>query len=199
MWRQRQLEEMHRVAKVKYRQKHPSSCTFFGTLIRCDMYRHVACCHLELAQVWRCPVSWCTVWKGAPQDLMYHVCGAHNVLREIKAVSLEKLFPPWTVARQVYTESLTSRHSGISNDVMLFRDIRLSLVHHYRVHKRGLLWLRSTRISSLFESVAHLEIFPCSPENVTCSPENFTCSPENFTFSPQNCTSSPVKCRYLPE
>ena len=61
------------------------------------------------------------------------------------------------------------------------------------------LWLRSTRISSLFESVAHLEIFPCSPENVTCSPENFTCSPENFTFSPQNCTSSPVKCRYLPE
>ena len=62
-----------------------------------------------------------------------------------------------------------------------------------------LLWLRSTRISSLFESVAHLEIFPCSPENVTCSPENFTCSPENFTFSPQNCTSSPVKCRYLPE
>ena len=63
----------------------------------------------------------------------------------------------------------------------------------------NVLWLRSTRISSLFESVAHLEIFLCSPENVTCSPENFTCSPENFTFSPQNFTSSPVKCRYLPE
>ena len=58
--------------------------------------------------------------------------------REIKAVSLEKLFPPWTVTRQVYTESLTSRHSGILNDVMLFSDIGLSLVHHYRVHKRGL-------------------------------------------------------------
>ena len=29
------------------------------------MYRHVARCHLELAQLWRCPVSWCTVWKGA--------------------------------------------------------------------------------------------------------------------------------------
>ena len=51
LWRrQRELEEMHRVAKVKYRQKHPSPCTFCGTLIRCDMYRHVARCHLELAQ-----------------------------------------------------------------------------------------------------------------------------------------------------
>ena len=32
MWRQRELEEMHKAAKVKYRQKHPSPCTFCGTL-----------------------------------------------------------------------------------------------------------------------------------------------------------------------
>ena len=51
---------------------------------------------------------------------------------------METLFPPWTVTRLVYTESLTSRHSGISNDVLLFSDIGLSLVHHCRVHKRGL-------------------------------------------------------------
>ena len=38
----------------------------------------------------------------------------------------------------VYMDSLTSRHSGISNDVLLFSDMGLSLVHHYRVHKRGL-------------------------------------------------------------
>ena len=49
MWRQRELEEMHKAAKVKYQQKHPSPCTFCGTLIRCDMYQHVARCHLELA------------------------------------------------------------------------------------------------------------------------------------------------------
>ena len=102
------LEEMRKAAKVKYRQKHPLSCTFCGTLIRCDMYRHVARCHLELAQVWQCPVSWCTVWKDTPQDLMDHVRGAHNVPGEIKKVSLEMLFPPWTVTRQVYTDSLTS-------------------------------------------------------------------------------------------
>ena len=129
---------MRKAAKVKYRQKHPSPCTFCGTLIRCDMYRHVAPCHLELAQLWRCPVSWCTVWKGTPQDLMDHVRGTHNVPGEVTKVSLEMLFPPWTVTRQVHTESLTSRHSGISNDVLLFSNIGLSLIHHYRVHKRGL-------------------------------------------------------------
>ena len=64
---------------------------------------------------------------------MDHIREAHNVPGEIRQVSLEALFPPWTVTRQVYTESMTSRHSGISNDVLLFSDIGLSLVHHYRV------------------------------------------------------------------
>ena len=94
MWRQRELEEMRRAAKIKYKQCHPSPCTFCGTLIRCNMYRHVAHCHLELALLWRCPVSWCTVWKGTHQDLMDHIRGAHNVPGEVKKVSLETLFPP---------------------------------------------------------------------------------------------------------
>ena len=34
-------------------------------------------------------------------------------------------------------ESLTSRHSGISNDIQLFSDSDLSLAYHYRVHKKG--------------------------------------------------------------
>ena len=42
------------------------------------MYRHVARHHLELAQLWRCPVSWCTIWRGTLQDLMDHICDAHN-------------------------------------------------------------------------------------------------------------------------
>ena len=99
------------------------------------MHRHVTRCHLDL---WQCPVLWCTVWKGRPQDCMDHIRGAHDVPREIKSASLEKYLPPWTVTRQVWTDSLTPRHSGISTDVLLFSDIGLSLVHHYRVHKRGL-------------------------------------------------------------
>ena len=129
---------MRAAAKTRYRQSRPSCCTFCGTLIKCDMYRHVARCHLDLAQLWWCPVLWCTVWKGMPQDCMDHIRGAHDVPGEIKSASLEKYFPPWTVTRQVCTDSLMPRHSGISTDVLLFSDIGLSLVHHYRVHKRGL-------------------------------------------------------------
>ena len=129
--------------------------------------------HLELAQLWRCPVSWCTVWKGTPQDLMDHICEAHNVPGEIRKVSLETLFPPWTVTRQVYTECLTSRDSGISNDVLLFSDIGLSLVHHYRVHKRGLphVAFRINYLSQLRDLLPRPTVLPTAggPSDAACS------------------------------
>ena len=55
----------------------------------------------------------------------------------IRRVSLEMLFPPWTVTRHLYEESLSAKHSGISNDVLLFSELGMSLVHHYRVHRSG--------------------------------------------------------------
>ena len=137
MWRQRELEQMRKVAKIKFRQKHPTSCTFCGTIIKNDMYGHVARRHLELAQLWRCHVSWCTIWKGTPQDLMDHIQEGHNVPGEISKVSLEMLFPLWTVTSQLYAEYLTAQHSGILNDILLFSEVGFSLVHHYRVHRVG--------------------------------------------------------------
>ena len=80
-------------------------------------------------------LSWCTVWKGTPHDCMDHIRGAHDVPW---SAILEKYLPPWTVTRKVWSDSLTAQHSGISTDVLLFSDIHLSLVHHYRIHKRGL-------------------------------------------------------------
>ena len=129
-WRQREIELMRKMARMKFRPKNMTPCTFCGTFIKVDMYR-------QLAQLWRCPVSWCTVWKGTPQDLMDHVLNDHNVPEGIRRVSLEMLFPPWTVTRQLYEESLSAKHSGISNDVLLFSELGLSLVHHYRVHRSG--------------------------------------------------------------
>ena len=110
-------------------------CEFCGTLIRCDMYRHVARCHLDLAQLWRCPtVVYClegcaTGLDGScswsPQSAgggpKHQVRNAHPSLDSDTA--------------GVY--GLTSHHSGISNDILLFSDIGLSLAHHYRVQKRG--------------------------------------------------------------
>ena len=46
MWRQWELEQMRKVAKMKYRQIHPAPCKFCGTIIKCDMYRHVTRRHL---------------------------------------------------------------------------------------------------------------------------------------------------------
>ena len=62
-------------AKQWFRQTRSSCCVYCGTLIKCDMYRHVAKFHLDLAQLWRCPMSWCTVRKGTPKDCMDHVRG----------------------------------------------------------------------------------------------------------------------------
>ena len=137
-WRQKELEEMRSAAKVKFRQSRPSCCEFCGSLIKSDMYRHVARLHLDLAQLWRCPISCCTVWKGTPQDCMDHLRGSHNVPWEVKSACLEKFIPPWTVSRKLWSDSLSAQHSGISTDVLLFSDIHLSLVHHYRIHKRAL-------------------------------------------------------------
>ena len=75
VWLQQDLEEMCAEAKQRFRQTRPC-CVYCGTLIKCDMYRHVTKFHLDLAQLWWCQVSWCTVWKGTPQDCMDHVRGA---------------------------------------------------------------------------------------------------------------------------
>ena len=74
---------------------------------------------------------------------------AHRVPEEVQNVRLEKLIPPWTVTRKVYTESLTSCHSGVSNNILLFGDIGMS--HHYRVHKKGVphVAFRKTYLSQL--------------------------------------------------
>ena len=112
---------MRTEAKKRFRNARPGSCAYCGTWIRCDMYRHVARFHLDLAQLWQCPVSWCTVWKGTPQDCMDHVRGAHDVPWVVKSASIEQFVPPWTIRRQ---------------GRLLWNF--LSLVHHYRIHKRGL-------------------------------------------------------------
>ena len=124
------LDTLRAEARKRFRNARPGKCSECHKWIKCNMYRHVATYHLDLAQLWRCPVSWCTVWKGTPQGCMDHVRGAHDVPWDAKS--------PWTVRRQVWSDSLAANHSGISTDVLLFSDIHLSLTHHYQVHKRGL-------------------------------------------------------------
>ena len=126
---QSDLDDMRAAAKNSYRHLRPGACTYCGKFIKCDMYRHVSTFHLDLGQLWRCPVSWCTVCKGTPQDCMDHVRGAHDVPTDFKSTSLNQFFPPWTVRHQIWADARRPCHSGVSTDVLLFSEIHLSSVY----------------------------------------------------------------------
>ena len=104
-WHQQELEEMRSEAKQRFHQSRQSSCVYCGSLIKCNMYRHVARFHLDVAQLWRCPVSWCTVWKGTPQDCMDHLRGAHEVSRRPAC----RWFTNTGFTSMVYLTSLSGR------------------------------------------------------------------------------------------
>ena len=93
-WRQQDLELMRKSAKKDYQQTRPMPCRFCGKVIRVDMYRHVARLHLDLVQLWRCPIAWCTTWKGSPQDCLEHVRSGHDAPWVEKTASIEKYAPP---------------------------------------------------------------------------------------------------------
>ena len=134
-WYQQDLERLRKSAKKDYQQTRPMPCRFCGKVIRVDMYRHVARLHLDLVQLWRCPIAWCTTWKGSPQDCLEHVRSSHDAPWVSKTASIEKYAPPWTVRRQLWTDSLRIEHSGISTDMLLFSEVGMPLTQHYRVYK----------------------------------------------------------------
>ena len=137
-WYQQDLEQMRKSAKKQYSQTRPMPCRFCGKVIRVDMYRHVARLHLDLVQLWRCPIAWCTTWKGSPQDCLEHLRNGHDAPWISKTASIEKYVPPWTVRSQLWTDSLRVEHSGISTDMLLFSEVGLSSTQHYRVYRGGL-------------------------------------------------------------
>ena len=137
-WYQQDLELLRKSVKKTYSQTRPMPCRFCGKVIRVDMYRHVARLHLDLVQLWRCPIAWCTTWKGSPQDCLEHVRSGHDAPWVSKTASIEKYAPPWTVPRQLWTDSLRIEHSGISTDMLLFSEVGMPLTQHYRVYKGGL-------------------------------------------------------------
>ena len=137
-WYQQDLEQMQKSAKKQYSQTRPMPCRFCGKVIRVDMYRHVARLHLDFVQLWRCPIAWCTTWKGSPQDCLEHLMNGHDASWISKTASIEKYAPPWTVRRQLWTDSLQVEHSSISTDILLFSEVGLSSTQHYRVYIGGL-------------------------------------------------------------
>ena len=85
-------------------------------------------------------MSWCTQWKGTPQDCIDHIQKKHSVPDSIEAANLGRRFPHWTVTRAAWHRALKPQVSGVSTDVVmvvLFSEHGSSLVHHYRVFGRS--------------------------------------------------------------
>ena len=93
------------------------ACPQCGAHINANLARHIMDFHLELGQLWRCPVEWCSVWKGTTQDCMDHLRISHHAM-ELK--TLGRYFPPWTVTRAAWNAALRPGVSIIATDVMLF-------------------------------------------------------------------------------
>ena len=132
-WFQHDIDLMRKSAKREFSQERPMPCRFCGKVIRVNMYRHVARLHLDLVQLWICPIAWCTTWKSSPQDCLEHIRNGHDVPWISKTVCIEKYAPPWTVCRELW-----SRCGWNIQVFQLFSELVLSLTQHYRVYRGGL-------------------------------------------------------------
>ena len=86
--RQPDMEIMRRACKREFDSEfgggRAGACPHCGTQVLCNLSRHIIDYHLELGQLWRCPVEWCSVWKGTAQDCVDHLRGVHNADPSVK-------------------------------------------------------------------------------------------------------------------
>ena len=131
-----ELDQLRKECRQRFGCTQSGSCTTCGKHIQQNLGKHDAFYHMELAQLWRCPVTWCTVRKGTPQDCIDHRRKAHDTPPLVKAANLAHWFPPWTVSREQWSSLTWSAVSGIAVDILLFSQIGMPLFHRYRVFDR---------------------------------------------------------------
>ena len=153
--RSMELEDLRRKAFVSsqpaYRYTGRGYCPVCKTKSDDGLDAHMMCHHLDLGQLWRCPVEWCAVWKGSVRECRDHFNDKHSGSETINFDQVSKAFPAWTVPRDFWKQALQPEISGIAVDVMLFRESGRKLVHKYRVYRDPLPHpaLREGKISKL--------------------------------------------------
>ena len=58
------LDQMWKECRELFGSTQSGTCTTCGKHIQHNLGKHITLCHMALAQLWRCPVSWCTVLEG---------------------------------------------------------------------------------------------------------------------------------------
>ena len=132
-----ELDQMRKECRDRFGSTQSGSCTTCVKYIQQNLGRHVALYHMELAQLWRCPLTWCTVWKGTPQDCIDHMRRAHDIPPLVKAANLARWFPPWTVTREQWSSLTQLAVSGKAVDTLWISRIGVPLFHRYRIFDRS--------------------------------------------------------------
>ena len=117
------------------RYSGPGFCGVCDTRVYTALDAHMIACHLELGQLWRCPVEWCAVWKGSGRACLEHIAEKHGGWTLEATTNVAKFFPPWTVTCDVWHAALRPGVSGVAVDALLFHEAGRRLVHRYRVYK----------------------------------------------------------------
>ena len=73
------LDQMRKECQERFGSTQSGTCTTCGKHIQRNLGKHITLYHMELAQLWRYPVTWCTVWKGLAQDCVHHMRRADDI------------------------------------------------------------------------------------------------------------------------
>ena len=89
-----ELEQLRRdCSEWEFRHSHPGRCSLCQEYVATTLDRHMINVHLELGQLWRCPVEWCTVWKGSLCDCLSHLHEKHGGSQYVAMNNLGKFYP----------------------------------------------------------------------------------------------------------
>ena len=110
-------------------------CGVCDTRVYTALDVHMIAFHLELAQLWRCPVEWCAVWKGTGRACLENLAEKQGGSTLVATTNVAKFFPPWTVTRDVWLAALHPDVSGVVVDALLFHEAGHRLVHRYRIYR----------------------------------------------------------------
>ena len=77
-----ELEDLRRKAyrgdQSAYRYTGRGFCPICQTKTDYALDCHMMCHHLDLGQLWRCPIEWCAVWKGSVCECRDHFNEKHS-------------------------------------------------------------------------------------------------------------------------
>ena len=92
------MERLRRGARHRpdqaFRHNSPGLFPVCEVWIEPSLDVHMINVHLEMAQLWRCPVEWCAVWEGSVRASLKHLSEKHGGSSLFALKNVAKFPPP---------------------------------------------------------------------------------------------------------